>query len=202
MMLNRTFAASSLSLALACLALGGCVKFGQKAPPRLLTISADAALPSGQNVSSAGLPTVMVVTPEVPRRIDTMRVPVQIDATAVAYVKDAQWSDAPRSLFARLLIDTIAAAGDVFVVSSDQYGMPSGARLSGELVDFGVDARTREAVVTFDAVLAKPAGEQAVRRRFTARAPVRDIEADKVAEPINRAANQVAAEVAAWVKGG
>ncbi len=202
MMLNRTFAVSSLSLALACLALGGCVKFGQKAPPRLLTISSDTALPSGQNVSSAGILTVMVVTPEVPRKIDTMRVPVQIDATAVAYVKDAQWSDTPRSLFARLLMDTIAASGDIFVVSSDQYGMPSGARLSGELVDFGVDGRTREAVVTFDAVLAKPGGEQAVRRRFTARAPVRDIEADKVAEPINRAANQVAAEVAAWVKGG
>lgn len=202
MMPNRTFAASSLSLALACLALGGCVKLGQKPPPRLLTISADAALPSGQSVSSAGIPTVMVVTPEVPHKIDTMRVPVQINATAVAYVKDAQWSDTPRRMFARLLIDTIAAGGEVFVVSSDQYGMPAGARLSGELVDFGVDARTREAVVIFDAVLAKPEGDQAVRRRFTARAPVRDIEADKVAEPINRAANQVAVEVAAWVKGG
>ncbi len=200
-MLKRIFAASSLPLALACLALGGCVKLGQKPPPRLLTISAAAALPTGQSVSSAGIPTVMVLTPEVPRMLETMRVPVQIDATAVAYVKDAQWSDTPRRMFARLLIDTIAAGGDVFATSGDQYGMPAGERLNGELVDFGVDARTREAVVTFDAVLAKAGGDQAVRRRFTARVPVRDIEADKVAGPINSAANQVAAEVAAWVKG-
>jgi len=202
MMPNRILAASSLSLMLTCLALGGCVKLGEKPPARLLTISADAALPAGKSVSSTGIPTVMVLTPEVPRRLDTMRVPVQIDATAVAYVKNAQWSDAPRRMFARLLIETIAAGGEVFATSGDQYGMPAGARLNGELVDFGVDARTREAVVTFDAVLARPEGDQAVRRRFTARVPVRDIEADKVAGPINTAANQVAAEVAAWVKGG
>ena len=201
MMSYRTFT-SSLPLALACLALSGCVKLGSKPPPQLLTISADATLPPGQSVSSAGIPTVMVITPEVPRKIDTMRVPVQINATAVAYVKDAQWSDTPRRMFARLLIDTIAAGGDAFVTSGDLYGMPAGARLSGELVDFGVDGTRREAVVTFDAVLAKPDGDQAVRRRFTARVPMEDIEADKVAAPINRAANQVAAEVAAWVKGG
>ena len=189
-----------LTTATASLALSGCVKLGSKAPPQLLTIS-PVALPSdGRSVSSQGLPTLSVVTPDVPRKLDTTRVPVQVTPTTIAYVTDAQWAEPPRKMFARLLIDAIALGGQVFVVSDDQYGMPAGRRLVGELVDFGIDGEAREAIVTFDAVISSADGGTAMRRRFTARAAVRDIEADKVAEPISRAANQVASDVAAWVR--
>jgi cholesterol transport system auxiliary component len=40
------------------------------------------------------------------------------------------------------------------------------------------------------------------RRRFSASVPVNDIKATHVADPISKAANQVAAQVAGWIKGG
>lgn len=190
---------TAMALALGA-ALSGCVSFGSKPPPQLLTVRTEAAVAAGRDLRSQGLPAIAVILPEVPRAIATTRVPVQVDATSVAYVKDAQWTEAPRDLFLRLLGETITAGGALFVIDEDQYGLTPQRRLSGSLVEFGVDARTRQAVVTYDAVLTDSASGQALRRRFTAREPVSDIRADRVAQPINRAANQVAQQVADWVK--
>jgi cholesterol transport system auxiliary component len=63
---------------------------------------------------------------------------------------------------------------------------------------FGLDASRMEAVVLYDAQLAR--GRNAVvTNRFEARVPVGAAEAAAVAPALNRAANQVAAQVAAWV---
>lgn len=184
----------------ACLALPGCVKFGSKPPEQLLAISSKASPQAGQMLSSAGMPVLTVFAPDVPRKIDTLRVAVQADATSVAYVEKAQWAEAPRQMFRRVLSDTIAADGTIFVADGEQGTILNGRRLSGTLVDFGIDAKTREAVVTFDATLSSATPGEAQRQRFTARVPVRSIEAKKVAGPLNDAANRVAADVAAWVK--
>jgi cholesterol transport system auxiliary component len=192
---------SLLALGATGLMLSACVSFGSKPPPQLLTISAEHTLPAGQPIRSEGLPALTVMAPEVSRKLATVRIPVQVDPTTVAYVKDAQWTEAPRAMFQRLLSETIAADGAIFVVSAEQYASLPGRRLTGELVDFGIDAQTREAVVTFDAVLGGTEPGTAVRQRFTARVPVDDIKAKKVAAPINAAANKVAADVTAWVKG-
>lgn len=184
------------------LILGGCVSFGAKPPPQLLTISTNTPVPSGQTMNSQGLPGLIVTLPDVPRTIATTRVPVQVNETSVAYVKDAQWSEAPRNLFQRLLSESITAGGSLFVIDEEQYGLKPQRRLSGALLDFGVDARTKEAVVTYDATLTDSNTGQAVRRRFSARVPVGDIKANRVAGPINQAANQVAQQVAEWVKPG
>ncbi|MPT46798.1 MAG: ABC transporter [Sphingobium sp.] len=184
------------------LALGGCVSIGAKAPPQLLTITTDKAITAGQNITSQGLPPIVIAIPDVPRKLANTRVPVQVDATTVAYVKDAQWTDAPRDMFLRLLNETITADGARFVIDDGQYGLHPKQRLTGDLIDFGIDAQSKEAVVTYDATLTEAETNAAQRRRFTARVPVSTIKADRVADPINRAANQVAAEVAAWVKAG
>jgi len=198
---NRIIHAGAGLLAMS-LILGGCVSFGTKPPPQLLTIATGASVPSGQTMNSQGLPGLIVTMPDVPRTIATTRVPVQVDDTSVAYVKDAQWSEAPRSLFQRLLSETITAGGALFVIDEEQYGLKPQRRLSGTLLDFGVDSRTKEAVVTYDATLTDSSTGQAARRRFTARAPVSDIRADRVAGPINQAANEVAQQIADWVKPG
>lgn len=184
----------------ACLVLPGCVKFGSKPPEQLLTISSKASPQVGNSLSSVGLPVLMVFAPDVPRKLDTLRIAVQADATSVAYVEKAQWAEAPRQMFRRVLSDTIAADGTIFVADGEQGAILNGRRLSGTLVDFGMDAKAREAVVTFDATLTSATPGEAQRQRFTARVPVRNIEAKKVAGPINDAANMVAADVAAWVK--
>ena len=65
-------------------------------------------------------------------------------------------------------------------------------------VAFGLDADASEAVVIYDAILAR--GADAVEsRRFEARVPVAAIDAASAPDALNRAANQVAVDVAAWV---
>ena len=65
--------------------------------------------------------------------------------------------------------------------------------------NFGVDGRTREAVVTFDAALQREAGKQVDKRRFEARVPVAEITPGAAAVALNQAANQVAGEIADWI---
>ncbi|MGE4431814.1 MAG: ABC-type transport auxiliary lipoprotein family protein [Sphingobium sp.] len=191
-----------MAMGLALIGLSGCVSFGTKPPPQLLTIRTQAAVAPGQTVNSQGLPSLLVMLPEVPRTIATTRVPVQIDPTSVAYVKNAQWTEAPRDMFHQLLTETITAGGVLFVIDEDQYGLKPRKRLSGDLLEFGLDGQTKEAVVTYEATLTDSASGEASRSRFTARVPVSDIRADRVAEPINQAANQVAQQIATWVQAG
>ena len=98
----RAFPSTALRvvpLMVALAALPGCVKFGAKPPAQLLTISAKASPQAGQSVSSTGLPVLAVFTPDVPRKLDNLRVEVHIDPTRVAYVQKAQWAEAPRQMF-------------------------------------------------------------------------------------------------------
>jgi len=75
----------------------------------------------------------------------------------------------------------------------------AGARLSGELRAFGVEAGSHQAVVTYDAALTRKDSNVVEKRRFEARVPVSAIEPGPAGVAINQAANQVAAEVADWV---
>ena len=192
-----------LAPALMALTLAGCVSFGAKPPPQLLTIAPQKTIAAGVDRTSVGTPRLAIRTPDVPRALATTRVPVQINASSIAYVKDAQWAEAPRILFLRLLAETIGADG-VFVADADEYPVASDRQLTGQLIAFGADARTGQAVVTFDASLNRAAPEggeaQILRKRFTASVPIGKISAERVATPIGQAANQVAAEVSAWVR--
>lgn len=188
--------------AIAALSLSACVSFGGKAPTQLLTLSSDARVPTGTVRTSSPGNSITVMDPETPKKLDTVRVPVQVDAVSIAYVKDAQWVDSPRHMFQKMLSETIAANGTTIVLDSGQYSADPGKRLLGELIDFGVDARTNMAIVTYDATLAPGGGAPVLRKRFSASVPVSVVDAVSVGGPINQAANKVAAEVAAWVSGG
>jgi cholesterol transport system auxiliary component len=174
--------------------LSGCISFGSKAPPQLLTLAAPAA---GNTAEPQGTP-LAVVAPETPRKLDGLRVPVQVDATSIAYIKDAQWVDTPRRMFGKLLADRIAADG-VLVLDPAQFPRGAQRRLIGNLDEFGIDAETRTAIVSYEATLTQGNGSDLKRKRFTASVPVRHIRARRIGEPLNRAAQQVADEVAAWV---
>ncbi len=188
--------------AIAALSLSACVSFGGNAPAQLLTLTSDARVATGTVRTGAPGTSITVMDPDTPKKLDTVRVPVQVDAVSVAYIKDAQWVDSPRHLFQKMLSETIAASGTAIVLDSGQYSADPGKRLLGELIDFGVDARTNTAVVTYDATLAPGGGAPVLRKRFSASVPVSAIHAASVGAPINQAANKVAAEVAAWVDGG
>lgn len=179
--------------------LAGCISFGAKPPPSLLSLTSAASVPAGQTQSSATSPTITILVPGAAQAIAGTRVPVQASETSIAYVEKAQWVEPPSRMFVRLLIDTVPARTGRIVLSSAQSFSDPGAVLSGELRNFGVDAATREAVVTFDGSLIRTTGKVVEKRRFEARVPVTAIAAAPVGQALNTAANQVAAEIADWV---
>ncbi|MEO5867450.1 MAG: ABC-type transport auxiliary lipoprotein family protein [Sphingomonas sp.] len=188
------------ALALAALVpLSACISFGAKPPASLLTLTSVSAIPPGQTQSSASSPTIQILVPAVGQALASQRVPVQENDTAIAYVKNALWVEPPARLFARLLSDTIAAKTGRVVLSTAQSFADPGARLSGELRAFGVDAGGNQAVVIYDAALIRSSSNVVEKRRFEARAPVGAVETNAVGAGINTAANQVASEVAEWV---
>lgn len=182
-----------LSLAL----LGGCISFGAKPPPSLLTLTPAQVPPAGAGQTIAPGEAITVEVPQVPQALATPRVPVQATATSLAYVKDAQWVDEPKRLFQQLLSATIAARTGRPVLSPRQYSADPGTRLGGQLLDFGLDAQTNMAVVIYDAVLQH--GTDIQTRRFQAKVPVASIDAAGAGAALNQAANEVAAQVADWV---
>jgi cholesterol transport system auxiliary component len=179
--------------------LGGCISLSPKPPALLLTLTASASPVTGQTVSSATTPTLYVDVPLASAALATARVPVQTSATSFAYIKDAQWSEPPSRLFARLLSDTIVAKTGRIVFNPSQSLGESGARLGGELRSFGIDEASSEAVVVYEATLRRSADRVYETRRFEAREPVTRIDGGTAGPALNRAANHVAADVADWV---
>lgn len=178
-------------------ALSGCFSFGGDTPDTLMRLSAEATRgPSAR--AAPNEQAITVVVPAVSQELETVRVPVRTGATAVAYLKDAQWVDDPGALFARLVGETISATTGRVVLDPRQFTFDPGQRLTGTLHTFGLDADTMEAVVVYDAAIARGA-DGVETRRFEARVPVAAIDAASAPAALNRAANQVAAEVAAWV---
>jgi cholesterol transport system auxiliary component len=179
------------------LLLGGCFSFGADPPPTLMTLEAAQSRPAGTTRTAGEGETVTVVTPTVPRELATVRVPVHENDLAVAYVKNAQWVEQPANLFARVIAETIAASGRV-VLDQRQFTLDPGTRLTGQLQRFGVDATASEVVAVYDAALARRGGG-VTTRRFEARVPVAAVDTANVTPALNRAANQIASEVAAWI---
>lgn len=173
--------------------------FGAKVPPSLLMLTPTATVPVGAGQSSASAPSLSIQVPAVPQSLATARVPVQTTDTDVQYLKDAQWVEPPQRLFARLVSDTVTAKTGRVVLSPAQSIADPGAQLAGELRNFGVDGRSREAVVTFDGALVREQGKQVDKRRFEARVPLTEITPETVGPALNQAANQVADQVADWI---
>jgi cholesterol transport system auxiliary component len=179
--------------------LAGCLGLGGKPPKALLTLTPTATLPVGATQNSATAKTVTIIVPVVPQSLAVARIPVTTGDT-VAYVTDAAWVEPPQRLFARLMSDTIAAKTGRVVLSTAQSYSDPGARLSGELRNFGFDGSTNEAVVTFDGALIRGSDANRVeKKRFEARVAVSPINYTTVGPALNQAANQVAGEVADWV---
>ncbi len=182
----------------AALTLSACFG-GARTPPTLMTLSAAQARTGQATRTAAEGETMTVVVPNVPRELENLRVPVHESEIAVAYLRDAQWVENPAALLARLVSETISATSGRVVLDPRQFALDPGTRLTGTLQRFGLDATRMEVVVVYDAALARRGGG-VTARRFEARVPVAAAEAALVAPALNQAANQLAAEVAAWVR--
>ena len=195
-MMKQTRSLLALS---AALPLAACLSFGKDPPPTLMSLTSEAQIAPGTARSVQPTQAVSVLIPSVPQSLLTNRVPVQTSPTAIAYLKDAQWVDAPNKLFRNLLAETIAAKTGRVVADSRNFSIAPDTRLSGRLLTFGLDAPSLNVVVTYDAALVRSEGGPVETRRFEARAPVTKQDGPSVAIALNRAANQVAEEVAVWI---
>ena len=185
-------------IALLALPLAGCISFGSKPPESLLTLTPSSTVAAGAMRTSGAGQAVTVVVPTAPAAIATNRVPVYNGATNLAYVKEALWVDSPARLFQRLVSETVAARTGRVVLDIRQYTADPGVRVSGTLINFGIDPAGPNAVVTYDAVLARADGGVQTQR-FESRVPIAVVDANAAGAGLNQAANAVAADVADWV---
>ncbi|HOB15343.1 MAG TPA: ABC transporter [Novosphingobium sp.] len=188
-----------LPLALsACVSLGG---GGGKGPATLLTLTPAATAPAGSAISAPAAEALMVMEPETDQSLAVLRVPVQVDDANIAYLQGAQWVERPTRLFRALLAETLRAKTGRLVLEDSQSNVPvAGLRLSGRLIAMGYDARSRSVVVRFDAIRTGPNGEVQTKRFESVIDGVAPVPAE-VGPALNKAANAVADDVAAWFGG-
>lgn len=177
-------------------ALGGCVSIGTKPPGTFLSLTSEVAPAIGSSSSGTLGEATVVLEPTAAAAVSVLRIPVQIDAANVAYIKGTQWVERPSRAFQHLLADTLRARGKGLVVETDRA--TTGTRIGGQLLVMGFDAQTREAVVRFDAMKWLPGG-RIETRRFESTVPGVDPQPAEIGPALNRAANKVASEIADWV---
>lgn len=187
---------AALSLALL---LGGCLGLGGgKAPATLIALTASTAPAAGSGVSGTRSEALIVLEPDVDRKLATLRVPVRVNNAGLAYLADAAWVERPARQFRSLLAETLRASGKRLVLEDDGTAGSAGHRLGGRLFDMGYDAAQQAVIVRFEAIRTTRAGDVETRR-FESVIPGVSAKPEAVAAALNRAANAVAADVAAWV---
>jgi len=194
MRINRLIlvAAGAISLT-ACLG-------GKKVPPTLLTLTSEAPAPASISRVAAPGEAITIDVPVVSKELASTRVPALVGPTAVAYIKDLLWVDAPDKLFQDLLQETTMRTTNRVVLDPRQSTLDPGLKLSGNLTRFGYDTAEGMVIVRYDGALSTAGGTRVETRRFEAKIPA-DGTARTVGPALNAAANQVANEVAKWIGG-
>ncbi|MDE2435901.1 MAG: membrane integrity-associated transporter subunit PqiC [Sphingomonadales bacterium] len=196
---GRLVGVAALSLVLSgC--LGGLVD-SSKPPAMLLRLVPSETAAAGSSATGKPGDAVMVMEPETDNRLAVQRVPVQINAVDVAYLKDVAWVERPARQFRSLLAERLRAKGGRLVLEDDQPVPATGTRLGGRLIDLGYDARSRSVMVRFDALRTTPNGT-VTARRFESTISGIAPKAATVGAALNEAANTVAGQVAEWMATG
>lgn len=178
------------------LALAACLGGGRDLPPTLATLTTSAPAPAAIERTSNPANALTIELPIVPQALAVSRVPVHVGPTQIAYVEDVVWIDRPATLFQQLLSETVTRMTGRVVLDPRQALLDPGTRVTGTLTHFGYHADSGEVVVIYNAAFAT--GDTVQNRRFEARRPA-DGTAATVPFALNDAANEVAAEVAAWL---
>ena len=198
--LTATGTAILLAGAFGGCSLGGLLGGGGKPPTTLVTLMPEAPAPAQLARTAAAGQAVTISIPTVPKELTAVRVPVQLTPTNIQYVANLQLVDTPDRLFQGLLAETVRRTTNRVVLDPAQATLDPGVTVTGELQRFGYDASTGQVVVTYDAALSSAGGNGLQTRRFTGMAPA-DGTGPSVGPALNRAANQVALDVAKWIGG-
>jgi cholesterol transport system auxiliary component len=180
------------------LALGACVGLGgPKPPPVLFNLTPVQVVAVGTSTTGKPADAILVLEPETDRRLAAQRVPVQVADGQVAYLADAMWVERPARLFRALVAETLRAKSGRLVFEGEVPG--AGVRLAGRLSEMGYDARSQSVVVRYDALRTTSKGD-VTARRFESVVPGVSATAAAVGPALNRAANDVAGQVAEWME--
>ena len=142
-----TITARAIGAAAALLALSGCLSLGAKVPDQLLNLTATSTAPAGSAVTGTSQSALAVIDIQAPQALDVTRIPVRINGSSLAYVKDAQWVEKPARLFERLLSDTLRAKGNRVVLTGSDLEDTAANKLSGTLSAMEYDASQGAVVV-------------------------------------------------------
>jgi cholesterol transport system auxiliary component len=182
----------------AAMALTGCISLGAEPPAQLLNLTPANPAPAGSAASGDIDAAVAILDLQTPQKLNVTRVPVVVDGSNLAYLKDAEWVEKPARLFGRLLADTVRAKGSRLVVSGTDLEYAAATKLSGTLAAMDYDSTRGSAIVRFDAVL-QTGERQILTRRFESEVTGIAAEPVAVGAALNTAANDVADQVAEWV---
>jgi cholesterol transport system auxiliary component len=196
----KTLLRGAASVAIAMTLAGCSLLGGGKAPPWLLTLTPEAPAPANLSRVGAAGNTVTINVPVIAKELRTTRVPVQLGPTAVQYVTGLTWVDTPDRLFQALLSETVRRTTNRVVLDGKQTALDPGMLITGQLNRMGYDATAGAVIVQYDATRSIGGGTQVETRRFEAQVPATG-DAATVGNALNRAANQVAMEVAQWIGG-
>lgn len=189
-------------IAVSCVALSGCISLGGKVPPDLYRLTPDLTAPVGATASGPLSSAIVVLDPDADRSLDVLRVPVRVNASSLAYLKDAAWVEKPAREFRSLLAETIRARTGQLVVEGNDYAGTGKLVISGRLQEMGYDAGKQAVVVLFDAMQSGAnGGGEVVTKRFEAQVNNVAPNSKAVGPALNEAANDVARQVADWIKG-
>ena len=197
--LFKALASIALAAGLSGCSLGGLMGGGGKAPISFQTLTPEAPDPGAISRTVTAGQSVTIGTPTTAKELKSTRVPVQVTPTEIQYLTDLQWVDTPDRLFQALVEETVRRTTSRVVLDPYQSTLDPGVQVNGELQRFGYDAQAGQVTVVYDASLAAPGG-RVESRRFVASAPA-DGSAATVGPALNRAANQVALDVAKWIGG-
>jgi cholesterol transport system auxiliary component len=198
-LLSRT-AILAMAAGLGACSVGSMLGGGGKPPATLVTLTPEVGEPAQiVRIASAGQ-AVTIETPVVSKELRSVRVPVQVNPSDVQYVANLQLIDTPDRLFADLLAETIRRTTGRVVLNPSQSALDPGLVVTGELQRFGFDAATGQVIVQYDGSLSTASGNRVETRRFTATVAA-DGTAPTVGPALNRAANEVAINVAKWIGG-
>jgi len=180
--------------------LAGCVSFGPKPPKMLLALTSDARVQAGAAKLTSDRQALSVGLPALPAELRNQRIAVQ-SGSSFAYLPNSAWVDVPSHMFRSVLAETIEARTGRFVPDQRNGAITPDTRLDGTLAAFQLLAGQGKVLVIFDATLSKSGSDQIATRRFEANAPASSEDPASVSAALNRAANAVATDVAAWVGG-
>ncbi|PNU02964.1 ABC transporter [Novosphingobium guangzhouense] len=181
--------------------LAGCVSLGTKPPDQLLKLTAEDSAPAGATASGQLTDAIVVMDPESDRGLDVLRVPVRVNDSSIAYLKDALWVEKPTRQFRSLLAETLRARTGQLVVEGGDFEVTGKTLIGGRLLQMGYDAQRSAVVVRFDAVRSERGNGPLQTRRFEAVVNGIEAKAGPVGVALNQASNDVARQVADWIKG-